>query len=105
MSTTDTVDYTKQPELIEVGMGVTSVNIAMHRPHTVIEVMQGGKRLKVQADTVDEFTGESAPNPKGRIETISLRKNGAYLGKGAPMVWYATRYIIGHRAVWTDYSL
>lgn len=110
------IDYTKNPELITVGMGVTMRTGmgGLYRPYTVIEVQRGGKLLKIQADKVIQITrgvsysddGEKAfeRDPQGRIETISLRKDGTFIGKGAPMEWYATRYYIGHRRDWTDYS-
>lgn len=113
---TERVDFGKNPHLIEVGMGATmSTGMGgLHRPYTVIEVSRGGKTLKLQADKVTQVTkgngweddGEKTfePDPKGRIETVSLRKDGRFLGKGAPLVWYATRYTIGHRRDWTDYS-
>lgn len=116
MSTAEKIDYAKNPELIRVGMGVTMQTGmgGLYRPYTVIEVQRGGKLLKIQADKVVQVTkgngwaddGEKRfePNPKGRIETVSLRKDGTFIGKGAPMVWYATRYTIGVRRDWTDYS-
>ena len=116
MSTAEKIDYTKNPELIKVGMGVTmrTGTGGLYRPYTVIDVQRGGKLLKIQADKVIQITkgvsyadnGEKTfeRDPQGRIETISLRKDGTFIGKGAPMVWYATRYYIGHRRDWTDYS-
>lgn len=112
----DRIDYAKHPHLIKVGMGVTMRTGAggIVRPYTVIDVQRGGKLLKIQADKVIQVT-KGAPywdngekdferDPQGRIETISLRKDGTFIGKGAPMVWYATRYYVGFRRDWTDYS-
>lgn len=116
MSTEEKIDYTKNPELIRVGMGVTMRTGmgGLYRPYTVIEVQRGGKVLKIQADKVIQITegvswadnGEKVfeRDPKGRIETISLRKDGTFIGKGASMDWYATRYYVGYRRDWTDYS-
>lgn len=110
------IDYAKNPHLIEVGMGATmrTGTGGLSRPYTVIEVMRGGKALKVQADKVIQVTqgngweddGEKRfeRDPRGRIERISLRRDGTFVGKGAPLVWYATRYYIGYRRDWTDYS-
>ena len=109
-------DLRNHPEWIKVGMGATMRTGmgGLYRPYTVIEVQRGGKLLKLQADKVVQVTkgtgwednGEKTfePDPKGRIETVSLRKDGTYIGKGAPLVWYATRYIIGMRRDWTDFS-
>ena len=117
MSTqTEAVNYGEHPELIRTGMGATmrTGNGGLYRPYTVIEVLRGGKVLRLQADKVTvvgdkrgyEDTAEKTfePDPNGRIETVSLRKDGTYVGQGAPLVWYATRYYIGFRRDWTDFS-
>lgn len=116
MDTEEKVNYAEHPELIRVGMGATMATGmgGLYRPYTVIEVLRGGKTLRLQADAVVQVTSgepyqdngekEFKPDPRGRIDTVSLRKDGTFIGKGAPMVWYATRYFIGHRRDWTDYS-
>lgn len=109
-------NYGEHPELIEVGMGATMRTGmgGLYRAYTVTDVKRGGKLLRLQEDKVTvvgenrgwEDTAEKTfePDPNGRIEYVSLRKDGTFIGKGAPMVWYATRYHIGHRRDWTDYS-
>ncbi len=103
------------PSLIEVGEGVTMHTNAggLRRAFTVIAVRRNGRELDVQADKVT-IQGENTfadyaprtfePNPNGRIVTITKRNDGTYIEKGSPKVWYSTRYGIGYRSDWTDYS-
>lgn len=103
------------PEEIQAGMGVTLATSAggLYIPYTVIEVRRGGKELVIQSDKViidgpnsfaDEAPRHFEANPDGQIETITKRNDGTYIKKGATKEWYSTRYIIGMRRDWIDYS-
>jgi hypothetical protein len=103
------------PALIEVGMGATYRTAlgGIYIAYTVIAVRRGGKELDVQRDTVtivgentmaDDADRTYEPNPNGKIETITKRKNGSYILKGQPMERWASTYTVGVRRDWTDYS-
>lgn len=116
MGTQDTINYGKQPELIEVGMGVTlrTGMGGLYRPFTVVAVKRNGRELDIQADKVillsdkrgweDNDDKAFEPDPRAKIETITLRNDETFIAKGAPKEWYATRYYVGHRRDWTDFS-
>lgn len=109
-------EYAADPTLIHEGVGVTMRTGpgGLYRAYTVIAVRRNGRELDIQEDTVhragtrvgwednDDKTFE--PNPKGRIETITLRNDGSFIVKGQPKEWYSTRYYIGYRRDWTDFS-
>lgn len=109
-------DLRAHPEWIKVGMGVTMRTGAggLCRAYTVIEVRRNGRELVIQADKVTVLTeqrgwDDAAPkafeaDPNGRIETITKRNDGTYIVKGSPKEWYSTRYTVGVRRDWTDYS-
>ena len=111
------IDYGQQPELIREGMGVTLRTGAggLYRPYTIIAVKRGGRELVIQADKVEVVkmgdpyadNGEKriTPDARGRIEVVTLRKDGTFIVKGTPMEWYSTRYTVGVRRDWTDYSV
>lgn len=104
------------PSLIEVGEGVTMRTGAggLCRAYTVIEVRRSGRELVIQADKVTVLTeqrgwDDTAPkafeaDPNGHIETITKRNDGTYIEKGQSKEWYSTRYTVGVRRDWTDYS-
>ena len=103
------------PETIEVGEGVTLATGAggLYSPFTVIEVRRNGRELVVQRDKVihdgpNDFAdyGERhfERDPEGRTEVITKRNDGSYIVKGVPKEWYSTRYDIGYRRDWTDYT-
>lgn len=105
----------EHPEKIEVGEGITLRTSAggLYSPFTVIEVKRNGRELIIQRDkTIIDGPNTFADNAprhyerdtKGRIETVTMRKDGSYIVKGTPMEWYSTRYHIGFRRDWTDYS-
>ncbi len=111
-----TSEYAADPSLIEEGMGVTYRTAlgGFYSSYTVIEVRRGGKELVVQEDihvpgpeyswsgnTSDE---EYYPNPEGKTETITFRKNGYWIAKGAPMERHSSLYVPGYRRDWIDYS-
>lgn len=104
------------PETIEVGEGVTYSTAlgGLHRAYTVIATRRGGKELDVQADKVTVVTpgasyaddGEKVyeADPTAKVETITRRKDGSYIVKGQPMERWQSRFRIGYRRDWTDYS-
>lgn len=105
----------EDPSLIEVGEGVTYRTAlgGINRAYTVIAVRRGGKELDVQTDKViltekntmaDTADRTYAPDPNGKIDTITKRKNGSYIAKGQPLDRSASTYTIGVRRDWTDYS-
>lgn len=104
------------PEMIEIGEGVTLATSAggLYVPYTVIETRRGGRELVIQRDKTIQLTKgapyadngekEYVPNPDGKIETVTKRNDGSYIVKGAAKEWYSTRYYVGYRREWTDYS-
>lgn len=109
-------DLEAHPEWIKVGMGATSATAlgGLYRALTVIDVRRGGKELDVQYDDVTTVTPGNAwaddgekvytPDPTAKVETITRRKDGSYIIKGQPMERWQTRYRVGVRRDWTDYS-
>lgn len=104
------------PEHIKVGDGATFTTAlgGFYRAYTVIATRRGGKELDVQRDKVTNVTtgdpyadnGEKKyeADPDGKIETITKRKDGSYIEKGQPMERWQSRYYIGYRRDWVDYS-
>lgn len=111
-----TITTDNTPETITVGTGVTSATAlgGLYRALTVIDVRRGGRELDVQYDKVTTVTpgdfyadnGEKVfeADPTAKVETITLRKDGSYIVKGQPMERWQTRFRIGYRRDWTDYS-
>ena len=108
-------NYNGDPTTITVGMGVTLHTAAggLRSPFSVIEVRRNGRELVIQRDKTvhtgpndfaDYGTREYFPNPDGQRETVTLRKDGTFIVKGVEYKWYSTRYAVGHRDDWTDYS-
>ena len=109
-------DLSEHPEWIKVGMGATYSTAlgGLHRAYTVVAVRRGGKELDVQSDKVttvktgtawaDDGEKTYEADPDGRIETVTKRKDGSYIVKGEPMDRAASRYYVGYRRDWTDYS-
>lgn len=105
----------EHPETIEVGEGVT-LHTAMgglYSPFTVIAVRRNGRELDIQRDKTiidgpntfaDEAPRHYVRDPHGKVETITKRNDGTYIVKGHAKEWYSTRYDIGYRRDWTDYS-
>ena len=105
----------EKPETITVGEGVTMRTGmgGLYVPYTVIAVKRNGRELIIQRDKTiidgpnsfaDEAPRHYERDPRGPVRTITKRKDGTYIEKGAPKEWYATRYDIGYRRSWTDYS-
>lgn len=106
----------EHPETIEVGEGATYSTAlgGFYRAYTVIATRRGGKELDVQRDKVTNVTtgnpyaddGEKKyeADPDGAVETITKRKDGSYIEKGQPMERWQSRYYIGYRRDWVDYS-
>jgi len=103
------------PALIREGMGVTlrTGMGGLYVPYTVIAVRRNGRELVIQHDKTvldgpnsysDEAPRHYEPDPNGRVETITLRNDGTFIAKGAPKEWYSTRFYVGFRRDWTDYS-
>lgn len=104
------------PETIQVGEGVTLATNAggLYVPYTVIETRRNGRELLIQRDKTIQVTpgngwtddGEKTfeRDPNGPTKTITKRNDGTYIAKGSPKEWFATRYIVGMRRDWTDYS-
>lgn len=85
----------------EVGMGVT-VSVGSDRyPGTIIQVTQNGKRIVFQYDDYkrtdnngmsESQTYEFTPNPNGKTEIATLRKDGRFrITGGKTPVWVGTR--------------
>jgi hypothetical protein len=108
-------DLHADPARIREGMGVTMRTGlgGLYTPFTVIAVKRNGRELVIQRDKTvldgentwaDEAPRHYESDPNGRVETITLRNDGTYIAKGSPKEWYATRYYVGYRRDWTDYS-
>lgn len=106
----------ENPETITVGEGVTQATAAggLYTPYTVIEVRRNGRELVIQADTViidgpngwdDAAPRHFEPNPNGEVKVVTKRNDGTYIVKGTAKEWYSTRYDLGYRRDWTDYSI
>lgn len=107
--------YADNPSMIREGMGVTMRTNAggLYSPYTVIEVRRHGRELVIQRDKTvidgeNSFADEAARHYErdetGRTETITLRNDGTFIVKGSPKEWYSTRYWVGYRRDWVDYS-
>jgi len=92
----------------KVGMGATRLMWTDRHAYTVIEVSKNGKRCTVQQDSAlrvdrrgmtDWQDWSYTPNPEGRIETVSLRKDGKWRKVGDTDL-----YAIGWRDEHHDYS-
>ena len=105
----------EHPETIQVGEGVTLATGmgGLYSPFTVIEVRRNGRELVIQRDKTiidgpntfaDEAPRHFERDPNGRTEVITKRNDGTYIVKGTPKEWYSTRYRIGYRRDWVDYS-
>lgn len=103
------------PTLIREGMGVTMRTGpgGLYVPFTVIAVRRNGRELDIQRDETildgpnsyaDEAPRHYVRDEQGRVETITLRNDGTFIVKGTPKEWYSTRYSVGYRRDWTDYS-
>lgn len=94
-----------------VGMGCTQLCWSDRHAFTIVEIISP-KEIKVQADTavrVDKNgMSESQdyrfePNPNGRTEIVTLRKNGRWVTQGSAMN-NGTSWFIGDREEYYDYS-
>lgn len=95
-----------------VGMGVTGLGYTDRHPYTVIEVVNS-KTLRIQEDkaTRTDTNGMSETqsydyeaDPNGKILTITLRKNGQWRVKAPKIVPEASRFQVGVRCKYHDYS-
>lgn len=95
----------------EVGMGATELCWTDRHAFTIIEVLSP-KEIRVQQDFAEraDANGMSesqeytySPDPNGRTQLITLRKNGAWVTKGKQMQ-NGTRFKLGVRMEYYDYS-
>jgi hypothetical protein len=95
-----------------VGMGVTGLGFTDRPPYTVIEVINA-KTLRIQEDkaTRTDTNGMSEDqsysyeaDPNGKILTIALRKNGQWVVKTPKIVPEASKFQVGVRHKYHDYS-
>lgn len=95
----------------EKGMGATILGWTDRRACTIVEVSKSGRSIKVQRDiatrTDDNGMSDSQsysyePDPEAPIQEFTLRKNGAYVEKGANMRGYRLR--LGERKEYYDFS-
>ena len=79
------------PSVPKVGDGYTAFHYTDRSAGTVVEVSADGKRVTVQEDNFKvlgnylENRYEFSPNPAGRKEVYTLRKNGRYVREGEPL--------------------
>jgi hypothetical protein len=96
----------------EIGMGATILGWTDRSACTIIEVSKSGKLIRVQKDIAtrtdglgmtdaQQYTYEADPN--GYTRTFTLRKNGAWVGKGETMKG-GTKCLVGARMEYYDYS-
>ena len=112
-----TEEQQAQLDSIKVGTGATYRTAlgGIYIPMTVIAVRRGGREVDVQRDKTiiverkdgweDNHVKEYEPDPNGRIETYTLRKNNSFIEKGQPMERWASTLQIGYRREWTDMSM
>ena len=95
---------------IEVGAGVTYLCGSDRYPFSIIEVINE-RTIRIQSDISTPAPGYDyysnqvhtfAPNPKGRIRTLTLRKDGRWIEKGQSMKSFS--YVIGIRSEYSDPS-
>jgi hypothetical protein len=109
---TNRIIETVKPAKPEVGMGATIIYFSDRTAATIVEVSENGKTIKVQADKAirTDSNGQSDSqdyryerNPKGKIETATLRKNGTFVIQGKAMR-NGTIVRVGERDEYYDYS-
>jgi hypothetical protein len=95
----------------KVGMGATIVHWTDRTACTIISISTSGREVRVQQDHAKRVDKngmsecqnyEYSPDPDGSVSTFTLRKNGRYIEKGAPM--RSNGLAIGHRRQYHDYS-
>jgi len=95
----------------EVGMGATILGWTDRKACTIVEVSASKRSIKVQRDiatrTDDHGASDSQSynyerDPEGEVREFTLRKNGAYVEKGASMRGYRLR--LGARNEYFDFS-
>lgn len=93
----------------EVGMGVTEYGWTNRHAHTIIEV-KSPRLIVVQSATAirTDSNGMSdaqqyrfEPNPNGRKQVLSLRKDGKWRVRSAES---SNSFVLGHRSEYYDYS-
>ena len=93
-----------------VGMGATHLMWSDRQAYTIVEILSP-KKIVVQRDTVkradqngmsDAQSYEYTPNPEGYTRTITLRKNGKWIGEGETLK--GTPFALGYRREYHDFS-
>lgn len=96
----------------EVGMGATLLLWTDRHAGTITEVSEDKKTIKWKADKVSRVDNNGMsdsqdysyePNPDAKAMTFTLRKNGKYVVKGAPMK-QGMVLSVGHRSEYYDYT-
>jgi hypothetical protein len=96
----------------EVGMGVTMSVGSDRYPYTIVEVINPSKKIIIQEDTARLVEGsamsehqkyEYAPNPEGKLVTLTKRKFGKWVTQGES-VYGGSRFYLGERAQYLDPS-
>ena len=89
----------------KVGDGITMHAGSDSYPYTITEVSASGKNITVQRDSArrtdsngygGDQVWEITPDPQGRVETLSMRKDGYYRNVGTSMEWW-NRWTLGRR--------
>jgi len=92
----------------EVGMGATICCYSDRLPATIIDIMNGGKKISLQVDTAIRLDSNGMSewqeyryiaNPEGAIFTATRRKDGTYRVSGTKSIVF-----IGQRRKYYDYS-
>lgn len=100
-----------QDAVPEVGMGATELCYTDRWPFTIIEVINE-KTIMVQVDHAQRTDSngmsecqeyEFTPNTSSEKVVITRRKSGAWIRRGEPMKG-GTRFLIGHRSKYHDFS-
>lgn len=95
-----------------VGDGITFHAGSDSYPYTIIEVSASGKKITVQRDRSvrtdsndysEEQVWENTPDPEGRVEYLSYRKDGYFHSVGASMEWW-NRWTMGRCRYWDPHA-
>ena len=99
------------PPVPVVGMGVTRTMYSDRQAWTVVQVIND-RKIVVQEDNAKRIDKngmselqeyEYTPNPNGRRETLTFRKNGRWISKGQSLKG-GDGWALGFRRAYHDYS-
>lgn len=97
----------------EVGMGATMLAWSDRHAATIVAASESGRSVGVQRDIARRIDSlgmtdsgqryEYSPDPTAAVSTYTLRRNGRWVSKGAPMR-SGSVLVIGYRDEFYDFS-